>query len=210
VAEAVESILGQSYPHFEVIVVNDGSRDGTSRALAPFNGRILVINQENQGPSVARNRGILESRGEYIAFLDADDIWVEDKLAAQMARFEARPELELCSGHIKSFWIPELDHERRLLEDHPYHQERPMLSPCTVLVKRELFLRIGGFDPELRHGEDTDWFMRMMKAGIVCETLPRILVNRRQHTSNLTRQVRPTRDAVLSHLKRVLDRERDQ
>lgn len=208
VAEALESILRQTYPHREIIVVNDGSRDGTSQALVPFKDRVRVIDQDNQGPSVARNRGIQESRGAFIAFLDADDLWVDDKLAVQMSRFEARPELQLCSGHIKSFWIPELDRERQMFEGHPYHHERPMLSPCTVLVRREVFQQIGGFDPQLRNGEDTDWFMRMMKAGIVYETVPRLLVNRRQHDSNLTRKFRNSPDAVLSHLKRVLDRGR--
>jgi len=143
-----------------------------------------------------------------VSFLDADDLWIEEKLELQMARFRARPELELVSGHIKSFWIPELDHERRRFQGHPYHQERAMLSPCTVLVRREVFQSLGGFDPELRNGEDTDWFIRMMKAGTEYETLPRLLVHRRQHTSNLTRAVRPTQERMLEHLKRTLDRER--
>ena len=147
-----------------------------------------------------------ESRGEFIAFLDADDLWVEDKLEVQMDRFRARPEIQLCSGNLKSFWIPELDHERRELENHPYHQERSMLSPCTLLARRGLFERVGGFDPTLRNGEDTDWFIRMMKSGAEYETLPRLLVNRRQHTTNLTRQVRPSQDRMLELLKRNLDR----
>jgi glycosyltransferase involved in cell wall biosynthesis len=208
VAEAVESILGQTYPHLEAIVVDDGSRDGTLGVLASFGERIRVIHQENQGPSVARNRGIEESRGAFLAFLDADDLWVEDKIETQMSRFHARPELQLCSGHLKSFWIPELDHERRKVEEHPYHQERAMLSPCTVLVKREVFQEIGGFDPGLRNGEDTDWFIRVMKAGMECETLPRLLVHRRQHFGNLTRKTPPSHNTVLVHLKRMLDRER--
>jgi GT2 family glycosyltransferase len=149
-----------------------------------------------------------ESRGGFIAFLDADDLWVDDKLEIQMARFRIRPELQLCSGHIKSFWIPELDHERKKFEDHPYHQERSMLSPCTVLARRELFERIGGFDPALRNGEDTDWFIRMMRSGTAYESLPRLLVNRRQHTTNLTREVRPSQDRMLELLKRNLDRGR--
>jgi glycosyltransferase involved in cell wall biosynthesis len=208
VGECVESILRQSYGPIEVIVVDDGSHDGTLGTLRPFGDRVRIFQQENQGPSVARNRGVEESRGEYVAFLDADDLWVEDKIESQMDRFRARPELDLCSGHIKSFWIPELDHERIRVEDHPYHQERALLSPCTVLVKRRVFELLGGFDPELRNGEDTDWFMRMMKAGVEYETLPRLLVNRRQHSNNLTRHHRPSQEAVLGHLKRVLDRGR--
>jgi len=208
VSETIESILRQSYPLTEVIVVDDGSSDGTLETLAVFAERIRVIQQENGGPSLARNRGMEESRGAFIAFLDADDLWVEDKLEVQMDRFRARPGLQLCSGRLKSFWIPELDHERRRLENHPYHQERAMLSPCTVLARREVFRRIGGFDPDLRHGEDTDLFIRIMKAGIEYENVPRLLVHRRQHMSNLTREVSPSHDTMLAFIKRALDRER--
>ncbi len=208
VAETIESILGQTVPPLEIIVVDDGSTDGTQEALRPFGDRIRVLSQENQGPSGARNHGLEESRGEFIAFLDADDLWVADKLERQLHLMDARPDLALCSGHIKSFWIDELDHERRQLEHHPYHQSRALLSPCTVLTRRDVFERVGRFDPELRNGEDTDWFMRAMKLGVVMETLPELLVHRRQHLSNLTRTTRPSTDAVLELLKRTLDRGR--
>lgn len=208
VAETVESVLAQSHEPIEILVVDDGSTDGTVEALTRFGDAIRVIRQENRGPSVARNRGMEESRGAFISFLDADDLWIEEKTELQMARFRDRPTLELCSGHIRSFWIPELDHEREQYASHPYHQERPMLSPCTVLVRRTVFERLGGFDPSLRNGEDTDWFLRMMKAEIDYETVPRLLVHRRQHTTNLTRAVRPSPEAMLVHLKRNLDRER--
>lgn len=208
VGEAIESILRQTYPDVEVTVVDDGSTDGTPEVLASFGARIQVHRQENQGPSLARNLGLEESRGAFVAFLDADDIWVDDKIESQLARFQASPDLELCSGHIKSFWIPELEHERAQLEDHPYHREKPMFSPCTILARRELFARVGGFDPSLRNGEDTDWFIRMMRSGTRYDTLPRLLVHRRQHTSNLTRKVKPSHDRMLELLKRSLDRNR--
>ena len=118
------------------------------------------------------------------------------------------PELELCSGHIRSFWIPELEEEARLFSDHPYHRERPRLIPSAVIARRDLFERLGGFDPGLRHGEDTDWFIRMMKSGSEYETVAKLVVHRRQHTSNLTRQVQPTHDRLITLLKTNLDRER--
>lgn len=209
VAEAVESILGQTYRWREVIIVDDGSDDGSVDVLARFGDQIRVLRQANRGPSMARNRGIEESRGEFIAFLDADDLWVPDKIESQISVLEACPDVQLCSGHIKSFWISELDHERRAFENHPYHGERPLLSPCTVLVRRELFQRLGGFDPELWNGEDTDWFHRMLKAGVGYETLPRLVVHRRQHTMNLTRKTRPSHETTLAHIKRTLDRHRN-
>lgn len=209
VAEAVESILGQSRSRLDVIVVDDGSSDGTVRALSPFGSRIRVLRQHNAGPAAARNHGMEESRGAFIAFLDADDIWVDDKLESQMALLRERPDVDLCSGHLKSFWIPELDHERARFEHHPYHAERAQLSPCTMLTRRSVFEGVGRFDPDLRAGEDTDWFMRFMRAGYRSETLPRLLVHRRQHTANLTREHRPGHDGVLDLIKRTLDRERN-
>lgn len=208
IAETIESILGQTLAPIEIIVVDDGSTDSTRGALRPFGDHIRVLTQKNQGPSVARNHGLEQSRGEFVTFLDADDLWIPEKLELQIERMDERPGLELCSGHIKSFWIPELDHERAQLENHPYHQSRALLSPCTVLTRREVFERVGRFDPELRNGEDTDWFMRAMKLGVVIETLPDLLVHRRQHLSNLTRATQPSADAVLELLKRTLDRSR--
>ena len=116
--------------------------------------------------------------------------------------------VDICSGHLRSFWIPELDHERRDLEDLPYHQERPMLSPCTILTRRALFERRGGFDESLRNGEDTDWFVRALRSDTTVHTVPRLLVHRRQHTGNLTRRTPPSQDTLIDHIKRTLDRER--
>lgn len=208
VGEAIDSILRQSWPDLEVVVVDDGSTDATPDVLAGYGTRIRSLRQDNAGPAAARNLGLEESRGEFVAFLDADDIWVDDKLASQIALLRERPDVDLCSGHLKSFWIPELDHERERFENHPYHREQAMLSPCTLLTRRRIFEALGGFDPSLRTGEDTDWFIRYMRAGYRIETVPRLLLHRRQHTSNLTRESRPGREGVLDLIKRALDRDR--
>ena len=94
-AESIESVLAQEYRPLEVIVVDDGSTDGTGAVLDAFGDRIRSFRQENGGPSVARNRGMEMSRGEFIAFLDADDLWVPDKLRLQLDAMEARPYLDL-------------------------------------------------------------------------------------------------------------------
>jgi glycosyltransferase involved in cell wall biosynthesis len=210
VSEAIESASSQTYPQKEIVVVDDGSRDSTPEVLRSCGDSIKVVSQENSGPSVARNRGMEEASGAFFAFLDSDDLWVPEKLEAQMDRFRHRPDLELVSGHVKSFWIPELEEEGRLFGDHPYHRERPRFIPSTVLARRSVFERLGGYDPELRNGEDTDWIIRMMKTGTEYEILPRLLVHRRQHTSNLTRQVRPGHDHLMGLIKRNLDRQRVQ
>ena len=208
VAAAIESILRQSGVDTEVIVVDDGSTDGTAAVLEGFGDRIRVLRQENAGPSAARNHGLEESRGEFVAFLDADDIWVDDKLESQLAVLHGQQGVEICSGHLRSFWVPELDHEREQLENDPYHQERAMLSPCTILTRRALFEQVGGFDVTLRNGEDTDWFVRALRSDVRVHTVPRLLVHRRQHTENLTRRTPPSQDGLIDHIKRALDRER--
>ena len=93
--------MGQTFPPQEVIVVNDGSTDNTEDLLEPFRGRIHYIRQENQGPAAARNRGIAESRGDLIAFLDADDLWAPDKLEVQLKHLEEHPEVKLVH---RAFW----------------------------------------------------------------------------------------------------------
>jgi len=206
--EALESVFAQTFSHYEVVVVDDGSEDGTPTILKGYGDRIRSLRQDNQGPSAARNLGMRESRGEFISFIDADDLWVDNKLEVQMARIRESPNLELVSGQMKSFWVPELEEEAQQLETHPFHAARAVLSPCTVLFRRTLAKRIGGFDVRLRHGEDTEWFMRMMKSGTAYEVLPRLLLHRRQHLNNLTRQVRPSQDRLMDLIKRSLDQKR--
>src|SRR4028118_1349040 len=100
IAQAVESVISQTYKNWEIIVVDDGSTDDTRQALQPYFDRIRYVYQENQGVAAARNRGIQESRGELIAFLDQDDFFLSDKLAGQVALFDAQPSL----GIVNSGW----------------------------------------------------------------------------------------------------------
>ncbi len=207
VAEAIESILAQTHEAIEVIVIDDGSTDDTPGILDGFGERIRTFRQDNRGPAAARNLGLRESRGEFIAFLDADDVWVTDKIEAQLSVLRADGDVDLCSGHIRSFWTPELDDERQRLEDDPYHREKPMLSPCTLLTTRSTFERIGGFDPQLRTAEDSDWFIRFQRAGLRFSTLPRLVTHRRQHADNLTRRTPPSRDGLLGLIQRSVEPE---
>ena len=97
-AEALDSILAQTYRPVDLIVVDDGSTDGTAQVAAGYGERITYLYQENSGPAAARNKGIDAAQGEFVAFLDADDVWHEEKLARQMVRFDARRELGVCSA----------------------------------------------------------------------------------------------------------------
>ncbi len=207
-AEALDSILAQTWRPLEVIVVDDGSTDGTAHIAAGYGAEVSYIHQANAGPAAARNRGLDAAAGAYVAFLDADDLWHKEKLARQMARFEARPELELCMSHLKHFWEPEMKDEEDRLRDHRFSKPLAAYAIQAMLAPRALFDAVGRFDPALRMGEDTDWFLRAADRGTVTEIVSDVLTFRRMHESNMSRDQATVFDALPRIFKASLDRRR--
>jgi glycosyltransferase involved in cell wall biosynthesis len=206
IADALESILAQTHRRLEVIVVDDGSTDGTAGILAEFGSRVSAIRQPNQGPAAARNLGIARASGTFIAFLDADDLWYSDKLTRQLARFRERPELVACFAAYRNVSGVESADGDPMLD--PAAWPVTPFSPCTLLARREVFELVGTFDPTLRRGEDTEWMMRMMLRKVPYESMPEVLLDRRIHRDNLTREQPPTYSNVVDAIKLVLDRRR--
>src|SRR5215510_949491 len=141
--EAIESIFNQTYRPLEVIVVDDGSTDDTANIVASYGKQLIYVRQANAGPGPARNLGLSVAHGEFVAFLDADDLWHSEKLTLQMARFAARPELDLCLTHVQNFWIPELQKAAEKYHHHRFMQPVPGYTLQTVLAKRTLFDTVG-------------------------------------------------------------------
>lgn len=185
IAQAVESALAQTHPDSEVIVVNDGSTDGTAAAVAPYRDRIVYVEQENRGLAGARNRALEEATGEYIALLDADDVFLPNRLERMLAYLKAHPEFGFATSD--AFVIYEdrpstdtfygrLPRRRRFrADDQPYWIVQYNFIFIMAVVRRALFERHGTFDESLRTCEDWDLWMRFIasgkRAGLVDEPL---------------------------------------
>jgi glycosyltransferase involved in cell wall biosynthesis len=162
VTEAVDSVLAQTYPDIEVIVVDDGSTDDTRERLAPYEDRIRYIYQANKGLSAARNTGIRNARGKWVALLDADDVWHPRKTEVQLKATEALGDLGLI-GSPKTFEMPEVlppDPEIQRLEVRDFLTAAPF-GPSAVLVRRDCFDEVGLFDESLTSIEDRDMWLRL-------------------------------------------------
>jgi glycosyltransferase involved in cell wall biosynthesis len=208
--EALDSIRAQTYLPLELLVADDGSTDGTAAVVRGYGAPVQYLAQPNAGPAAARNLGLRAATGTFVAFLDADDLWHPEKLARQVARFQARPDLDLCVTHVRNFWVPELAEEAARYRDHPrLTQAVPGYTTVTLLTRRALFDTVGRFDPELHHGDDTEWFLRAAEHGAVMELLPDVLTYRRMHHANLSRrQAAASRDEYVRIVKASLDRRR--
>lgn len=196
ISEALESVFSQTFTDYEVIVVEDGSTDNTYEILEQYKEKIHILQQENAGVAAARNKGITHSQGEFIAFLDADDVFSHNKLAAHMALFEQHPELDIT---ISGWQI--VDASGGAISAVSPWQTNPILNlECAVLIKparpsatvlrRKIFEQVKQFDTTLSSGEDLDLLLRLLAAGVQASWLPEILINYRQHSDSLMTQGR--------------------
>jgi glycosyltransferase involved in cell wall biosynthesis len=182
--ETLDSMLAQTHPPMEIIVVDDGSVDGSAALARSFGPPVIAITQERRGPPNARNRGILAARGDLIAFCDHDDLFVPDKLARQVACFAARPGLDICLSTAENFWEPGLEHERAHYE--AVGRTRATHHLGTMLARRSVFDRLGLLDETRLTVEHVEWFARVADAGLSVEILPDVLVRRRMHAASMS------------------------
>src|SRR5262245_22208193 len=191
---ALLSALRQTHPPLEVIVVNDGSRDGTAGVARSLGEPVIVIDRENRGLSVARNTGILAARGDLIAFLDADDSWQPRKLERQLELLARNPATLACFTATEYTTAAGEPRGQSVAPRHPDLVEDLLLHSCVIgppsagLFRREVFETIGLFDPRLSQCSDWDLWLRLAERGPVA-FLPEVLVRYELHDANMSRDI---------------------
>lgn len=188
VGEAIESVLEQTYAAVEIIVVDDGSTDHTPDVVRSYGATLTYVRRPHQGAAAAKNEGISAAQGEFIAFLDADDLWHPDKLTRQIARLALRPEIDLCFAQYRNFWTPDLAEEERLYQGRSLSQPASGWSMSTLLARREVFERFGLFEEDAAEKHQSLlWALRAAERGAIVDVMPEVLMYRRLHPENLSR-----------------------
>jgi len=195
IRRAIDSVLAQSFTDYEIIVVDDGSTDNTEELVKKYGSKVKYIYQENSGRSSARNTGIQAAKGKWVAFLDADDQWLPDKLKIQMELLDRNSELMWCAGN-----FIQTDGSRSTPRINPtvinnaltgrdyflnYFEEAAkglcFIATPTVIVKKSIFEKIGLFDISLLFGEDMDTWWRIAhkhpQVGYIAEPIARVYLN---------------------------------
>ena len=194
IAEALRSVLGQTLPPAEIIVVDDGSTDRTADVVAAFGDRVRLVRQRRGGAPAAFNRAFAAAAGDYVAMCPADDLWEPRKLEWQVAALRERPEIDVTFGHMKLFGTTEGDYARPpssgMLEGPAFRRamfEANLVTTTTALVRRSLHDALGGFREDLP-GEDYEFWMRALRCGARFHYDPRLLGLYRRHDANLSSQ----------------------
>jgi glycosyltransferase involved in cell wall biosynthesis len=218
VRSALLSVMAQSYQDYEVIVVDDGSTDDTKASALAVAGPIRYMFQSNQGPAAARNSGIHAARGEFICFLDADDLWLTDKLSTQVQFMDSNPDVGLVFADEEEFDERGV-HSRSLLARSPFHKEllpgslirdgfRKLLEEnfiptSTVLIRRTcLDAVVELFDPTLRTAEDRDLWSRIAVRFPIA-VISRVLARKRMVPSSVSSNVESTMRSRIQWLQKA-------
>ena len=195
-AEALDSVLTQTYTNFEIIVIDDGSTDGSVEILeryAQHDARVRIVrNSTNKGISFSRNHGIMASNGcEYVAFLDSDDVMAPERIQKQVEYLATYPDVAAVGS-----WIAHINEEgqpqgvkryrARWCGKDPRVLSAPLLAQSAVMIRRDIFETIGTYNEHIFYGEDYDLWLRMLSAGLCVGNIPEALTTYRIHEEQST------------------------
>lgn len=206
--EAVESIRRQPHPHVEIIVVDDGSTDQSAALAESLGPPVRLIRQPHRGLPAAHNQGLAASGGEFMAFLDCDDLWTEDKLAIQLALLREHPGIDIVLGHTRRMWMAASGGGGTLTRQ----VSEPVLALMlgAALIHRSVFDTVSTFDETITHSDDWDWFMRARELGVRLVVHPEVTVLYRRHGENMTNQVAESMTSFAKMLQKSIARRRTQ
>jgi len=203
IRKVVENILSQDYPSLEIIMINDGSTDKTEEIIKELPLEIRYLSQKHFGPSAARNRGINEAMGEYIAFLDVDDLWPKENLRMLLKELSQDRDIDVVHGYAQ------LAHYNPVTDTYEYRGNPAESFPYYIgaaLYRRTAFTKVGLFDPTLHYGEDTDWFTRAKELNVTIKRLEDVTLIVRRHGKNMTCGKNVVELNQLRVFKKTLDR----
>ncbi len=192
-AESIQSVLDQSYQDFELIVVDDGSTDNTTEVVNQFSNIQLIQLEENRGVSYARNRGLEQAKGEWIAFLDSDDLWQKEKLDTQLKWVKCHPRHHAV--YTDEIWIRNgarvnaMNKHRKYSGDiFRYCLPLCIVSPSSVLLYADLLREVGGFDESMPVCEDYDLWLRLSKRTSFYFIEEKLIIKQGGHEDQLSRK----------------------
>lgn len=204
-AAAIESVMAQTLPATQLLVIDESSTDRTAE-IAQSYPEVEYHLKENQGSGAARNFGRRHSHGDFIAFLDADDIWNANKLQAQVRYLQERPQLgyAVC---LQRMFMEGGGEPPSWIKTELFHSEHPAFVPSAMIVRTRFFDQIGEFDEDFRQGYDQDWFARADQAGGGLNVVTETLLLRRIHNANETSHQQSAK-SLLRVVKKNMDRQR--
>ncbi|HUN54985.1 MAG TPA: glycosyltransferase [Smithella sp.] len=207
IREAVENVLSQKYPALEIIIINDGSTDRTEEIIGQIPADVRYFTQQNSGPAAARNKGIRDASGEFITFLDADDLWPENNLNIMVDEMLKNPGMDVIRGYAQLMEFNKTsnryDYTGNPLESFPHYIG-------AAIYRKSAFEKVGLFDAMLRFGEDADWFLRAGELNLNIKRLEETTLFVRRHGGNMTEGRNMLELNVMKVFKKSLERRRMQ